>query len=182
MPTPPTPDSGSGLSKNARIAMGLVLVAIVVSVMAVAVVISRGVANLTVIDSLDQGECVESHFPTAADAADGEFFSVLFVTRIDCAQPHAYEVYALTDSLWTEDSVFPGVDGLFETADGYCREQFELFTNSEYATSPYDFFTFVPTADVWEGGGREVRCLIGRSDGVSLTTGSLAGSGARTIS
>ena len=152
------------------------------AVIVLAVMVSRGVKGLTLIDSLQVGECVESHFPSAADAADGEYFTVFFVTRVDCAQPHAYEVYAVTDSLWSDDAVFPGADEIFVVAEEYCFNQFEPFTNSDYYTSPYDFFTFVPADEAWIEGERKVHCLIGRSDGVSLTTGSLAGSGPRTIS
>lgn len=185
-PQPKTPapnkGSGDGLSNNARIGITAIIVILVISIGAFAVVVGRGVASLTVIDALEQGECVESHFPTEGNAEEGEFFSVLFVSRVDCAEPHAYEVYSVNQSQWGPDDVYPGVDDAFSVGDRICREQFDLFTNSSYATSPYDFFTFVPSTDSWASGDRKILCLIGRSDGSSLTTGTLEASGERTIS
>ena len=136
----------------------------------------RQVASLAVIDDLEVGECVEDHFEPLSDTAEGDFFEILFVTRVDCAQAHAYEVYAAT-ALWETGAVFPGVDSAFSRGEGYCQEQYAQFLGENYLNLPYEFFTFVPTVDLWNEGHRDVQCLVGHTDGQTLVTGSLRAAG-----
>lgn len=143
--------------------------------------VGREVSNLAVINDLEARDCVADHFQSAEEAAEGDFFTVLFVSRVDCAQPHAYEVYSATSSLWGASEPNPGIDAVFNTGDAFCFDQFERFIGDGLST-PYDYFTFVPTEDSWAEGDRTVRCLVGHSDRTTLLTGSLVDNGAVTNS
>lgn len=169
--------SGGGAKQGLLVFM--VVAAICIGVFAV--LVGREVANLTVIDDIAVGECVVDHFQPLDDTAEGEFFEILFVSRTDCAQAHAYEAYA-AEALWRAGDVFPGVDASFNQGENYCQAQYEQFLGEGFRNTPYEFFTFVPTVDLWNEGHRDVQCFIGHSDGTTLVTGSLRGAGSRVAS
>ena len=161
-------------TKYSLITIGALMV---VGFTVVGVLVGRQVASLAVIDDLEVGQCVSDHFEPVNNAAEGEFFEILFVSRADCSEAHAYEVYAAA-SLWETSTVFPGVDAAFWQGEGYCQEQYAQFLGDDYLSLPYEFFTFVPTVELWNDGHRDAQCLIGHGDGATLVTGSLRDAGA----
>lgn len=78
------------------------------------------------------------------------------VEIIDCANEHAFEVYA---NLTVPDDVeFSDVE-LF-ALDG-CYEAFEPYVGVAYEESVYEFTWLEPTVESWEGrGDRTVNCLV----------------------
>ncbi len=160
---------------NVKWVVGGVLAVVIVCLGIFGVMVGREVAGFTLIENLEQGQCVEDFFQ---ESPNGEFVEVFFVRTVDCTEPHAYEVYAASDLLWA-DEFYPGIENAFTDGDVFCNSQFESFTRTDYFSSPYEFLTFVPTAEMWASGDRTVRCLIGEADGFTLTTGSLRDSGLR---
>ncbi|GEM_PF-1490185 len=166
---PPPVAARQPTSPGTKWAIGLVIGVMALGLIVGGVILGREVSNLALIDSLDQGDCVQDHFRMAED---GEFFEVLFVSRADCSELHAYEVYAVA-SPWAGVEQFPGVDEAFSQGDEYCFEQFAEFVGQNHPSLPYEFLSFVPTAELWEDGHREVQCLVGHIDGETLVRGTL---------
>lgn len=185
-PPTATPAGGQkksgGLSPGAKWGIGLVATILCLSLAIFGVRIAQEVSNLAVIDDLEVGDCVENHFQSQEQAEEGEFFSVMFVSRVSCSQTHAYEMYAKSTTLWDSGAAYPGVDAVFQDGEQFCRAQYDEFVGGDYFTSPYDFFVFVPPDQVWADGGRDVRCLVGYADGVSSAIGTLEGAGWQTAS
>lgn len=108
------------------------------------------------------GDCLNDR--TAAD-------EVTSVPIVDCSEPHDSEVYALTD---TTTSDFPGTDALFTELDTFCQgDVFTEFVGIPYADSIYGTSGYIPTAESWANGDRELLCTIG--DPAGQVTGSLKG-------
>ncbi|WP_436890806.1 septum formation family protein [Nocardiopsis dassonvillei] len=94
------------------------------------------------------------------------------VPKIDCAEPHVYEVYHVEN---IEDSgAYPGETSVSDSAQELCEEAFEPFVGVDYYSSSLYVLPLFPTAAGWEAGDREVLCLIYEPD--VDTTGTLAGS------
>ena len=165
------------MSPSAKYGLGIIAVLLVVGFTVVGVFVGRQVASLAVIDDLEVGECVRDHFEPVNNTAEGEFFEILFVSRADCSEAHAYEMYAAA-SMWGANDAFPGVDAAFWQGEDYCHEQYAQFLGEDYLSLPYEFFTFVPTVELWNDGHRDAQCLIGHVDGTTRVTGSLRDAGA----
>ncbi len=176
--TPPkkSPKKSGGVAPTTKYGLVIIGALVAIGFIAFGVLLGREVASLTVIENLEVGDCVSDHFRPVDDAAEGEFFEILFVTQADCVDPHAYELYAAT-TLWETGDVFPGVDAAFWSGEDYCQQQFANFLGDGYLGSPYEVFTFVPTVGLWNEGHREVQCFIGHSDGMTLVSGSLRNAG-----
>ena len=173
-PEPPRPKP-SGISPAAKWGLGFVVGVIAISVGAFAVLFGQQIASLTTVENLSAGACIENHFETT-NTSEGDFFEILFVSEVDCTEMHAYEAYAVSD-LWSANELHPGVEGAFSVGESFCFDQYNEFVGGDYLSSPYDFFTFVPSFDAWNEGDRTVQCLVGFSDGTSLVSGTLAGAG-----
>lgn len=98
--------------------------------------------------------------------------SISEVPKIDCAEPHDYEVYHVEDI--TESGAFPGEDEVISTADTMCEAAFEGFVGIPYLDSALYYTTMYPTAEGWAAGDREVLCLIYEPD--TQVENTLAGS------
>ena len=169
---PPQPSGGPRTRTVVGVVVGLLLVAIGVS----AFLVAQGLSGLTLVSNLERGECVENFFN---EGNNGEFEEIFFVGTTDCSNPHAYEVFATTDLLWS-DSVYPGADEAYFDGEALCLSQYDEFVGGDFWSSPYDVVTFVPTPDGWEQGDRSVQCLVGYEDGVTTVTGSLENAGRGT--
>ncbi|MDT0331046.1 septum formation family protein [Nocardiopsis lambiniae] len=99
---------------------------------------------------------------------EGEISSV---PRVDCAEPHLYEVYHVGDL--SESGSYPGQDELGRMAFDFCVEPFETFTGEAHGSSSLDIEPLFPVENGWNEGDREVLCLIYDRDGD--TVGSLGG-------
>jgi|GEM_PF-4668336 len=163
-------DSPLGLD-NKKLLIGL-FAAFVVVVGIAGIRLTGMVTDTSLVTSLEQGECIEDFFTPN----QGEFREVFLVGTTDCSNPHAYEVYAVGESVYAE-SQYPGIDGVFEVAQSYCDQQYNSFVGGDFLSSPWNVWTFAPTQDRWNAGERNVQCIVGDFDQTTLTTGTLRNAG-----
>jgi hypothetical protein len=114
--------------------------------------------------SLEVGDCFED-IGTATEVTN--------VTKVDCAEPHFYEVYTIIE---LDDGDFPGDAAVEESAIQECFLGYEAYVGEAYGDSDLDFNWLVPTSGSWGGGDREITCLIYDFTGDQLI-GSIKGSG-----
>lgn len=129
-------------------------------------------AGDTDIYDLSIGDCLND----PVEAMPDEVVEVDSVESVDCAEPHEAEVYALADLPGDAAADFPGDDAVAQQADEICFGRFEDYVGAPYEESSLDYSYYLPTAQSWSGGDREVACLAVDYDG-ELLTGSVAGSG-----
>jgi len=156
-------------SPTARRAIAFLAVVILGATIATGVIIGRAIENTTIVSNLDRGDCVEDYFQ---NGADGEYIEIFLVQTTACSEPHAMEVFAVTELLWASDQ-YPGLDESFATGQDWCFGQYDQFVGGDYDLSPHNVWTFVPIEQSWAGGDRTVHCLVGQNDEVTLTTGTL---------
>lgn len=82
----------------------------------------------------------------------------------DCAEAHLYEVFAVFDVEDGADASFPGDDAIFEIADEACLPYFEPYVGIDYDLSLLYYFAFYPDQSSWEGGDRELACVLYQPD------------------
>jgi len=158
-------------SKRTRnVLIGVVLV-VIAGLVTTGLIVARAFENTTIVSNLDRGDCVRDFFE---QDSDGNYIEMFLVNTTPCGQPHATEVYAVTEVLWASDE-YPGLDGTFADGQNWCLEQYDGFVGGQYETSLYEVWTFVPVKDSWKTGDRTVQCLVGQFDAVTLTTGTLEG-------
>lgn len=92
------------------------------------------------------------------------------VPIVDCSEPHDNEVYY---SHLIADGAYPGLDTVTAEADAVCADQYEVFLGLPYEESTLEVGYFYPTETSWDGGDREILCMI--FDPAGQVTGSLAG-------
>lgn len=97
---------------------------------------------------LEPGQCFED---------PGASSEISDVETVDCAEAHAYEVYALFD---LPDGDFPGVDGVEDAAIQGCYLRFDDYVGREYETSELAMSWLRPTSSSWDRGDREVVCTL----------------------
>lgn len=103
-------------------------------------------ACTTSVFDLEVGDCL-------ADPGTNQIESVDIV---DCAEEHAFEVYA---NLVVPDDV--GWAGAAELALDGCYAAFPEYVGTDFESSIYDFTWLEPTAESWEqNGDRTVNCLL----------------------
>lgn len=127
--------------------------------------------STTIVSDLQTGQCVENFFDTGED---GGFVEIFAVSTVDCAAPHAYEVFSVTETLFPSDT-YPGIAESFATGQDYCLEQYVSFIGGgEENLTTWDVWTFVPPENSWSD-DRRVHCLVGDFAETTPTTGSLQG-------
>jgi hypothetical protein len=129
-------------------------------------------AGNTLVTSLQEGQCVAEFF----GESEQEFDEIFDVKTTECVNPHAYEVYAATATVYPV-SDYPGVEEAFRLGQAFCMSEYDRFVGGVYATSPWDVWTFVPTSQRWTQSDRVVQCLVGDFNQTSLTVGTLEGAG-----
>jgi hypothetical protein len=113
---------------------------------------------------LDIGTCFDD---------PASFAEVTDVPVVACADPHDNEVIAL---LALSEPAFPGEEVVNARAEEGCIAAFEPYVGIAYAESIYDVGWFVPSADSWAIGDREVICFAFDLTGAE-TVGSISGAG-----
>ncbi len=125
---------------------------------------STGVSDLQV------GQCVEDFFPTNDE---GGLLEISSVSTVDCSELHAYEVFAVTTSLFDGD--YPGVQESFSIGQEFCLTEYELFVDGGRDNlTTWDVWTFVPPESSW-GENRDVHCLLGDEAETTPVSGTLRG-------
>ena len=127
-----------------------------------------GTANVS---QLQAGECVENFFDSGAD---GTFVEINAVSTVDCADPHAYEVFTTNAALFP-DADFPGVEEAFAIGQEFCLTEYEPFIDGGRENlATWDVWTFVPPEAAFDGDrDRVVQCLVGDFNGEMLVEGTL---------
>ena len=132
------------------------------------------------VTELSEGTCVSEFF----SPNEGEFRSVFFVDTTDCVNPHAYEVFSVSETAFIEfseeidgEAEYQGIEQTFVIGQQYCQAQYDEFVGGDFNTSPWQVWTFVPTEMRWEQGDRRVQCMVGDAAEVNLIEGSLRGAG-----
>ncbi|WP_099039573.1 septum formation family protein [Mycobacterium neglectum] len=99
---------------------------------------------------------------TATDVKMGDCLSeipgdtkVLTVKTIDCAEPHAGEVFAV---LQMPGGDFPGQAAIDTYADK-CSPELASYAPSAMADDTVQLYVLYPTAETWEQGDRAVTCV-----------------------
>lgn len=121
--------------------------------------------------SLVVGDCFNDSPGTDMGGDD----NVDSVEIVDCSEAHEREVYESME-FEGDDDEYPGEQSVIDDADEYCIDEFEGFVGIPYDDSILYFLTFYPSEDSWEGGDREVLCLISEYDeneDIVLVEGSL---------
>jgi len=102
------------------------------------------------------------------DCFDAQLGAALeYVDERDCADPHAYEIYA---SLLEADGDYPGADAIGQDARTRCAAAFGDFVGIRYEDSRLAVNYLAPTRADWTAGSRDVLCLL--SDPAGTLTGS----------
>lgn len=112
---------------------------------------------------LSAGDCFD--IVDDPDAAD------LAVWRIDCADPHRYEVYDVVD-LDIEVPVgggYPGADVIRGRAEELCVERFEAFVGVRWTVSELDLEVWWPSENSWGRGDSSAICAVMELSGEPMT-------------
>ena len=132
------------------------------------------------VTELDAGTCVSEFF----SEVEGEFRNVFFVDTTDCVNPHAYEVFSVSETVFANHSEeldataeYLGIDETFAIGQDFCRAMYDDFVGGDFETSPWEVWTFVPTEPRWNDGDRRVQCMVGDAAEVTLIEGSLQDTG-----
>lgn len=113
--------------------------------------------------AFDVGDCFND--PEGVDL-EAEGADLTSVGAVPCNEPHDNEVIHLFE---VEDAdEFPGTDALTERAEE-CVGPFEDYVGISYDESELEIFPFVPSAESWEQGDREIVCAVYLPDEQKLT-------------
>lgn len=149
---------------------------IAIATVAVAAVALSGCSILNQItDAVDPGEgTTQDVFSIGVgdcEVTNQDEGEVSDTTIIDCAKPHATEIYA---SVSVPDGDFPGDSAIEDQAISDCKSEFNSFIGIDFDDSIYSFSWYFPTEGTWADGDREILCMVIDPNGGELT-GSLAG-------
>lgn len=101
--------------------------------------------------SLRVGDCL-NEMDSTEDA-------VSEVPKIDCEEPHDFEVFHTSDL--SGDDTFPGEEEVAGLADDACLDAFEGFVGVDWEESTLEYTTLFPTAEGWEDhDDREALCMV----------------------
>ena len=124
--------------------VGLVLLLLIAAVVVVAYfLVGRGTVTA---NNVEVGDCL-------AEMPDGT--RVLTVRTVDCAEPHAGEVFAM---LTMPDGDFPGQTALEEFSDG-CGPALATYAPAAIEDPSVGVYVLYPTEETWTQGDRVVTCI-----------------------
>ena len=131
---------------RSRLATGAALLTAVLTAVAAC---SSDVETVSVFDAAPE-DCFVVPEEVTAEVAE--------LSRVDCAEPHHQEAYAVVDY---EGEDFPGEAALKDFADGACASEFAPYVGVDYRDSTLFFTYLLPSARSWEqGGDRSVTCFV----------------------
>ncbi|MFI5506766.1 septum formation family protein [Mycobacterium sp. NPDC051804] len=140
------PPQKSNSKKIVFIVLGVVAALLVLVVGgSVALYLAFGQGTVTATD-VEMGDCL-SEIPGDT--------RVLTVKTIDCAEPHAGEVFAV---LQMPGSDFPGQAAIDTYADK-CSPELASYSPSAMTDDSVQLYVLYPTAETWEQGDRAVTCI-----------------------
>ncbi|MFI6011824.1 DUF4190 domain-containing protein [Streptomyces sp. NPDC051243] len=114
--------------------------------------------------ALAKGDCFDS--PTGN--LEGDAYDV---DEVPCSGKHDGEVFAVVT---LPDGDFPGDDEVTDTADEKCYALSDAYAMDTWAVpDDADVYYFIPSAQSWRFGDREITCLFGSTKENGKLTGSL---------
>jgi hypothetical protein len=144
----------SGL-RLATAAVVLSLVALVAGVVIDARLVTNAVREDGVkYSELRPGDCLEK---------PGERF--VRAKRVDCAEPHDLEVFALVTDPAPRGARYPGPEILEREATVACLPQFQTYVGIPFEQSELQFTGYVPTERNWEEHNRLLVCTLAARTG-----------------
>ena len=126
----------------------------------------------THVAELEIGDCFGGPTPSLPTPGD----EVATVDVVSCDEPHAYELIDVIVHDAPPGATYPGQERLFQFGAEQCVEHFEEIVGKPFMQSELDVFMYVPTADGWRDGDRDIQCMALRIDGGPLE-GTVVGSG-----
>ncbi|WP_150953902.1 DUF4190 domain-containing protein [Microbacterium testaceum] len=180
-----TGEKGRGLAIGGIIAGGILSVVVFLVGLALVILTIIGAANEAndpfgfpqdgdVTIAPDEQAAVDPSVLTLGACLDALPGGVIGANNVvDCAQPHAFEIFAGFD---LADGAFPGDAAIEEAAYAGCEAAYPGYVGVSYNDSTLNYYFVGPTEQTWASGDREVSCLL-FDPATELSTGSLAGSG-----
>jgi hypothetical protein len=98
-----------------------------------------------------------------------ESFELRDTEEVDCAAPHAVEVFAQTQHPAAVREPYPGDEALGGFADQQCAGAFAGYVGRDFDSSSLSYWMFYPDDQGWKANDREILCVLGPSDGAPLT-------------
>lgn len=87
--------------------------------------------------------------------------------RVECAEPHSHEVFAVIES---DEPAYPGFEALEAEAQVACLAAFEPYVGVNAFDSELFYEWIVPTLASWDrADDRQIVCVAGSHDGAPLT-------------
>jgi hypothetical protein len=123
-------------------AVGVVVLIIVVGL----VILYFALKNNSIATDLKVGDCL-SEVPTGSE--------VVTLPTIDCAQPHAGEVFAVLDM---PDGDYPGAATINDWQNK-CPAELAKFSPGSVVDDAVGVYVLAPTADTWSKGDRAITCV-----------------------
>lgn len=145
-PPGPFPPPKSNSKKIIFIVVGVItalIVAVIVGAVSLYFWIGQGTVTAT---DVEMGDCL-SEIPGDT--------RVLTVKTIECAEPHAGEVFAVLQMSGDE---FPGQAAIDTYADK-CSPELANYSPSAMTDDSVQLYVLYPTAETWEQGDRAVTCI-----------------------
>jgi hypothetical protein len=131
--------------KGLVIALSAVAVVIVIGIVGV-VLLYFALKDNTIATDMKVGDCI-SEVPTGAE--------VMTLPTIDCAQPHAGEVFAVLDM---PDGAYPG-DQVITEWQNKCPQELVNFSPEAMVDDSVGVYVLYPTPDTWSKGDRAITCI-----------------------
>jgi hypothetical protein len=140
-PGPPPKSSRKGLI----IALSAVAVVVLIVIAGLAI-LYFALKDTAIATDMKVGDCI-SEVPTGSE--------VITLPTIDCAQPHAGEVFAVLDM---PDGDYPGASTINEWQNK-CPEELGKFAPEAMTDDAVGVYVLAPTADTWSKGDRAITCI-----------------------
>jgi hypothetical protein len=106
--------------------------------------------------SIEPGQCFQAPDEPEAQIAD--------LDRVDCAEPHDHESYAVVPFRPPGEEEagdeYPGDEALTNFADGACAQEFREYVGVDYLDSELFFTYLAPSPRSWQEDDRSVICLV----------------------
>lgn len=126
----------------------------------------------TPLDELAVGDCADLPGLGLDDTVE-----VTHAEVVDCATPHAVEVFLVTSLNGDPDAPYPGDETVLAAADQACLDAFPAYVGVAYVDATLEIVHLRPDEELWLRGDRDVRCAVHNRDMSPLTATVRSGTG-----
>jgi hypothetical protein len=131
--------------KGLIIALSAVGVVVLIGIVGV-VLLYFAFKDTAIATDMKVGDCI-SEVPTGSE--------VMTLPTVDCAQPHAGEVFAVLDM---PDGAYPGASTIDEWQNK-CPAELANFSPDAMVDDAVGVYVLYPTPDTWSKGDRAITCI-----------------------